>query len=96
MIKVIEGHKVKPDIKIQDIFLKVRSNAMQYPGFVGAENLVRKGDPSIVVFVSTWNDVENWKAWEMSNVRTELNRQLLGLLVEESKENIYQIAPTHL
>ncbi len=98
MIKVIEGHKVKPDTNIQSIqgiFLKLRASAMQYPGFIGAENLVGAKDASIFVFVSTWNAVENWKAWEMSRIRTELHQQVEELLMEESKVNIYSIVPAH-
>ena len=97
MIKAIEGHKVKPsaDIQnIQDVFLKLRGNAMQYPGFVSAENLVGAQDDSIVVFVSTWDAVENWLAWEISNIRIELNQQIEDMLVEDTKVTIYRIVPT--
>ena len=68
---------------------------MQYPGFISAENLVGVQDDSIVVFVSTWNAVENWIAWETSSIRTGLNRQTEELLGEETKVTIYRIAPTH-
>ncbi len=94
MIKVIVGHKLKPGANIQPIFLKLRSNAMQYPGFVGAENLVGEKDASLVVFVSTWNDVQNWIAWEKSRIRTELYREAEELLTEEPQVTIYRIAPT--
>ena len=95
MIKVIEGYKVKPDADIQPIFLKLRSNAMQYPGFIGAENMVGEKDTSIAVFVSTWNAGENWRLWEKSRIRTELYQEAEQLSVEEPKVNIYRIVPTH-
>ena len=94
MIKVIEGHKVKPDADIQDIFLQVRSNAMQYPGFVSAENLAGQQDSSLFVFVSTWKTVEDWRLWETSRIRTELQRQTQKLLVEETKVSIYRVVAT--
>ena len=95
MIKVMEGHKVKPGENIQDIFLKLRSSAMQYPGYISAENLVGEKDTSIVVFVSTWNAIQNWVAWENSGIRTALQQQAKELLVEETKVSIYTIVPTH-
>ena len=95
MIKVIEGHKVKPNTNIQDIFLELRANAMQYPGYIGAENLIGEQDPSIVVFVSTWNAAENWRAWEVSSVGAGLYQRTKDLLVEESKVSIYRIVSTH-
>jgi heme-degrading monooxygenase HmoA len=94
VIKVIEGHKVKPDTDIQDIFLQLRSNAIQYPGFVGAENLAGEQDASLFVFVSTWNTVEDWRLWETSRIRTELQRQTQKLLVEETKVSIYRVMAT--
>ena len=94
MIKVIVGHKLKPSANIQPIFLKLRSHAMTYPGFISAENLIGEKDASLVVFVSTWNAVQNWRAWEISMIRTELYREAEELLVEEPKVTIYMIMPT--
>ena len=47
MIKVVTGHKVKEGADIQPILLKLRSHAMQYPGYVSAENLLGEKDSSI-------------------------------------------------
>lgn len=95
MIKVIEGHKLKPGANIQPIFLKLRSNAMQYPGFIGAENLIGEEDASLAIFISTWNAAQNWRAWEISGIRTGIYREIEELLVEEPKITIYTIMPTH-
>jgi len=94
MIKVIEGHKVKPGANIQPIFLKFRGNAMQYPGFIGAENLVSERDVSIVLFVSTWNAVENWRLWEQSSKRTQIYQESKEILADEPKLSIFRIVPT--
>jgi len=95
MIKVIVGHKVKEGADIQPILLKVRQTAIQYPGFIGAENLVGERDSSIVVLSSTWNALENWIAWEKSSVRTELYRQIEELLIGKPKVTIYRVVPSH-
>ncbi len=94
MIKVIVGHKLKPSANIQPIFLKLRSNAMQYPGFISAENLIGEEDASLAIFISTWNAFQNWRAWKISKIRTELYREAEELLVEEPKVTIYTIMPT--
>lgn len=91
MIKVFIGHKVKEDADIQPILLKLRSHAMQYPGFVGAENLLGEKDISIVILVSTWEKTEDWRLWEKSKIRAELYRQAEALLEEEPKVTIYRI-----
>ena len=92
MIKVFIGHKVKEDADIQPILLKLRSHAMQYPGFVGAENLLGEKNITIVILTSTWENAADWKAWENSNIRAELYRQAEALLEEEPKVTIYRIA----
>ena len=95
MIKVIEGHRGKPGANIESLFLKVRGNAIQYPGFMGAENLVSQKNGSIVLFVSTWDTVENWRLWEKSNIRTKLYREAEELLVDEPRVSIFMLVPTH-
>ena len=94
MIKVIIGCKLKEGADIQPILLKLRSHAMQYPGFIGAENPLSKKDSSIVATVSTWEKVEDWRIWEKSKIRQELIRQAERLLAEEPKVTIYRTMPT--
>ena len=95
MIKVIEGYKVKQTSNIQDIFIKLRTNALQFPGFISAENLISEKDASITVFLSTWDAVENWRAWEISSIRQELYLKIKGLLEGKPKVSIYRLVPTH-
>ena len=94
MIKVIIGYKLKKGADIQPILLKLRSYAMTFPGFVGAENLVSKKDNSIVAMQTNWERLEDWKTWESSKVRQQILREAETLLVEEPKVTIYKIMPT--
>lgn len=96
MIKVIEGHKVKRGANIQPIFLKFRANAMQYPGFISAENLASETDDFVNLFISTWNTVENWWSWEKSKIRIQLYLEAKELLVDEPRAKVYRIVPTYL
>jgi heme-degrading monooxygenase HmoA len=94
MIKVISGYRLKEGADIQPILLKLRSHAMTYPGFVGAENLLSEQDISIVASAGTWESVENWRLWEDSKIYQEVLREAEPLLVEEPKITIYRIMPT--
>ena len=95
MIKVIEGHKGKPSVTMQPLFLKFRGAAMQYPGFIGAENLVNRIDGSIVLFISTRDTLENWRLWENSRVRTELYQEAEELSADDPRVSIFTLVPTH-
>ena len=94
MIRVAAEYKLKAGADIQPIFLKLRSFAMTFPGFLGAENLVSQQDSSIVALVSTWEKVEDWKVWEKSQARQEVLQQAKALLLEEPRVTIYVIRPT--
>ena len=94
MIKVITGYKLKKDVDIQPILLKIRSHAMTYPGYVGAENLINDKDVSIVAIITTWEKVEDWRSWEKSRARQEIHREIEELLEEEPRIAIYRIIPT--
>ena len=94
MIRVIEGHKVKDYIDMQPILLKIRANAMQYPGYVGSEFLIDNKANDVVVVISTWMTPEAWQLWEKSKVRVDLYQQAEWLMVEEPRISIYRIVPT--
>ena len=94
MIKVIVGYRVKKGADIKPLLLKLRMDAMQYPGFVGAENLTNRRDTSIILVISTWERPENWIAWEKSKVRAELLKEIEPLVEDQTRVAIYDIIPT--
>ena len=94
MIKVIFGYKIKRGADIGPILLKLRSHAMQYPGFIGAENLLSEKDSSIVAMVSTWEKTEDWRLWEQSKIGRELLREVEAISEQEPRVTIYRIMPT--
>ena len=94
MIKGIIGYKVKNYKDIEPVLLKLRSHAMQYPGFVSAENLVSDVDSSVVVMTSTWETLENWRTWLKSRITQNLLRQDKELAMEKPRVTAYRIMPT--
>lgn len=94
MIKVITGYRVKSGVDIRPLLLKLRVDAMQYPGFVAAENMVSRRDSSIFLVISTWERPENWTAWENSKLRTELLKEIEPLVEDRTRVEMYDIIPT--
>ena len=94
MIKGIVGCKVRSYKDLEPIMVKLRSHAMQYPGFVSAENLISEEDFSVVVMTSTWETIENWKLWVDSRITQDLFRQAEALLKEKPRITVYTIMPT--
>jgi heme oxygenase (mycobilin-producing) len=94
MIKGIVGYKVKNHKDLEPILMKLRSHAMQYPGYVSAENLVSEVDSSVVLMMSTWDSVENWRTWVKSRITQDLLQQAEALLKEKPRITVYRVMPT--
>jgi heme-degrading monooxygenase HmoA len=95
MIKVIEGYELKKGADIQPLFLKLRSYAMTFPGFISAEHIRNvKGSP-IAALLYNWEKREDWEAWESSKLRQQiLQEEPEALSVSEPRITIYEVVPT--
>jgi antibiotic biosynthesis monooxygenase (ABM) superfamily enzyme len=94
MIKVIEGYELKKGADIQSLFLKLRSYAMTFPGFVSAEHIRSVKGTSIAALLYNWERLENWEAWESSKLRQKLLQEAETLLVSKPRVTIYEVMPT--
>jgi antibiotic biosynthesis monooxygenase (ABM) superfamily enzyme len=94
MIKGIIGYKVLSYKDIEPILMKLRSHAMQYPGFVGAENLVSEEDLSVVIMISTWETIGNWKTWVDSRRTQDLLKEAKSVVMGTARLTAYRSMPT--
>ena len=94
MIKVIRGYKLKKGADVQSFLLKLRANALTYPGFVSSENLVSEQNSSIVAMLSTWENAEQWRLWETSRTVQEIFKVIDSLIIGKPRLKIYKIMPT--
>ena len=94
MIKGIIGYKVLSYKDVEPILMQLRSHAMQYPGFVGAENLVSEEDLSVVLMMSTWETIENWRTWVESSRTRDLLRQAKAVVMGTARVTVYRTMPT--
>jgi heme-degrading monooxygenase HmoA len=94
MIKVIEGYELKKGADIQPVFLKLRSYAMTFPGFISAEHIRSvKGSP-ISALLYNWKRIEDWDAWESSALRKQILQEAEALVVSKPRVTIYEVVPT--
>ena len=97
MIRGIIGYQVLSYKDVEPIFVQLRSHAMKYPGFVGAENLVSEEDQSVVVMITTWETMENWRTWAESRKTKDLLRQLQrakAVVIGAARLTAYRTLPT--
>jgi len=94
MIKVIEGYELKKGADIQPLFLKLRSYAMTFPGFISVEHIRSvKGSP-ISALLYNWKGLEDWEAWKISKLRQQILQESEALLASEPRITIYEVVPT--
>jgi antibiotic biosynthesis monooxygenase (ABM) superfamily enzyme len=67
---------------------------MQYPGYVGAENLVSAEDLSVVVMITTWETIENWRTWTESKITKDLLQQAKAVVTGAARLTAYRTMPT--
>ena len=88
--KIIIDRRVKKG-KVPD-FLKLldelRRKAIFAKGYISGETLQARDDPYNLIVVSTWHSVDEWKNWEKTPGREELQAEIEKLLVMPSKVNI--------
>ncbi|HUX47999.1 MAG TPA: antibiotic biosynthesis monooxygenase [Dehalococcoidia bacterium] len=94
MIKGIIGYKVLEYRNIEPILMQLRSCAMQYSGFVGAEFLVSEEDHSVGVMISTWETMENWRTWVGSKGTLEVLQRAKTSVTGTPRITAYRTMPT--
>ena len=94
MIKVIVERHAKGIESLPPLLRELRAAAMHQSGYITGETLVSTEDKSIVVVISTWRSLKDWKAWETSETRARLYQQIEPLLAQKPKVSTYQIMAT--
>jgi len=94
MIEVIIERQVKKGEDISPLLRELRASAMKRLGHVAGKTLVNTEDTCNIVVVSTWETLEDWKAWETSETRTRLCQRIDTLLAEKPKVKTYTLMAT--
>jgi len=90
-IRVIIERKVEPgnELKVNELLIKLRSKAMHAPGYISGETLRSLDDPHKFIVISTWNSLQEWKAWDNSEERKALQAEIDKLLKLPSRTTVY-------
>ena len=84
MIRVIIERRLKEG-KREDLIpllMKLRTEAIHHPGYITGETLVNTEDTCNILVISTWQSLENWKAWDTSETRDKITQRINPLLAE--------------
>jgi len=91
MIRVIIERRCRPEklTEMESLLTDIRTTAMKQPGYISGETLHSVDDPTLWLVISTWVDVDTWKAWETSMGRREAMRKMEPLLVAPERVSVF-------
>ena len=70
--------------QILSLLNKIRSIAMNQPGYISGETLMQSDFPENMAVIATWQSMQDWQAWKKSEERKTYEAMLV----------IYQTRPT--
>jgi heme-degrading monooxygenase HmoA len=93
-VKVIIERRVTKgkDTDLANFMRELRGKAMFAQGYISGETLRSHDDPALYVTISTWKSFEDWKEWEESSVRKEMQTKIDGILDEAALHRVFDFA----
>ena len=82
----VPEHKVEA---LKPLLLKLRELAMSQPGYISGETYRRIDRPGESMVISTWQSMDDWRQWVLSEERAETQEKIDFLLGEKTEFEIY-------
>jgi heme-degrading monooxygenase HmoA len=89
-IRVLIKRKVVPgnELTLADLLTRLRTLALQAKGYISGETLHALEDVNESLVISTWESLEDWRAWEANAGRRDLQAKIDRLLVYPSEHRV--------
>ena len=90
-VKIIIKRKIPKgkESELLPLLIQLRSKATTQPGYISGETWRNVDNPEECLVIGTWQSADNWKAWEASQERAELQGKIDALLGEKTEYAIY-------
>ena len=91
LIKVIITRKVTGGKQkdLLPLLMELRAKAMDQNGYISGETLKGISDPEEFMVISTWKNLEDWKAWEGNPERKEIHGKIDAILEQKTIAKAY-------
>ncbi|MDX2500178.1 MAG: antibiotic biosynthesis monooxygenase family protein [Deltaproteobacteria bacterium] len=91
-VKIIIKRSIPPEKsgQLMPLFKKLRSLAMNQPGYISGETLQNVDTPGEIVVISTWQTVDEWQRWVTHKERLKIQSQIDMLLDIKTEYTVYQ------
>jgi quinol monooxygenase YgiN len=89
MVRVILQHKSDDMEGLIDLLKEIRDEIMKFPGYITSEHLINADDPTNLVVISTWQNIDRWHNWNNSDICKNLMTRLSAKLKEPLKMTMF-------
>ncbi len=69
---------------------EMRLQAVYKPGYISGESLRNAEDAHHFIVLSTWNTLDDWKAWAVSDARRQVMLKIGPMLEEPEKITVLE------
>jgi heme-degrading monooxygenase HmoA len=93
-VKILIKRKVaeKNVPELEALLRKMRALTLNQKGYISGETFTRLDEPGVSMVISTWQSMDDWRAWTLTKERIELQEQIDKLLGEPTKYEIFENA----
>jgi heme-degrading monooxygenase HmoA len=90
-VKIMIDRKIKKGLEsdFSKLLDDLRKKAISAKGYISGETLRASDDPRNYVVISTWHSVGDWKNWEKTPEREEMQAKIKKLTVRPTSVKIY-------
>lgn len=92
MIKIIIERRIMPGLEreYEQAAREAMRAAMTASGFITGESLHESGHTEHRLLITSWRDIQSWKAWQHSEERQRVMQLLLPLLTDDERITTYE------
>lgn len=93
-VKVLIKRKVadKQAPELEALLRKMRAMTLNQKGYISGETFTRLDEPGVSMVISTWQSIDDWRAWTLSKERIEVQEQIDKLLGAPTQYEIFENA----
>ena len=84
--RAVPEHKLEA---LKPLLRTIRNLAMTQPGYISGETYKRLDRPGENLVISTWQSMDDWRQWVLSEERAEAQEKIDYLLGEKTEFEIY-------
>ena len=84
--RAVPEHKLEA---LKPLLRTIRNLAMTQPGYISGETYKRLDRPGENLVISTWQSMDDWRQWVLSEERAEAQEKIDYLLGEKTVFEIY-------